>query len=76
MLLVNDSTGQLARERIADLHRQAQHRCLARLARHRGPGGHRRPGLRRRLVGWLPRSDAGVTDPSTSPSAAPTSARP
>jgi hypothetical protein len=69
-MLVNDLTGQLARERVADLHRQAERQRLVRLARTQRRGGNRGiwPG-RRLLVGWLRGS-------STAPSAARPSATP
>jgi len=69
-MLVTDWTGQLAGERVADLHRQAQRQRLARLARWQRRGGDR--GIwrgRRLLAGWLPGS-------STAPSAARPSASP
>ena len=64
-MLANDLTGQLARERVADLHRQAERQRLARLAR-----AQRRSGNRGRWRGWRllagPRraSGAGVSDPA------------
>jgi hypothetical protein len=66
--MVTDWTGQLAGERVADLHRQAQRQRLARLARWQRRGGDR--GIwrgRRLLAGWLSGS-------STAPSAARPSA--
>jgi hypothetical protein len=65
VLLATDPTEQLARERVADLHRQAQRQRLARLAR-----AQRRGGDRGRWRGWrLPvgpgsASGAGVSDPA------------
>jgi hypothetical protein len=46
-MLANDLTGQLARQRVADLHRQAQRQRLVGLARAQRRGGNR--GRRR---GW------------------------
>ena len=46
-MLANDPTGQLARQRVADLHRQAQRQRLVRLARTQ-----RRDGNRGRRRGW------------------------
>ena len=40
-MLANDLTGQLARQRVADLHRQAQRQRLVRLARTQRRGGNR-----------------------------------
>jgi hypothetical protein len=64
-MLANDPTGQLARERVADLHRQAERQRLVRLARTQ-----RRGGSRGRLRGWRllmgpgRTSGAGVSDPA------------
>ena len=40
-MLANDLTGQLAGERVADLHRQAERQRLIRLARTQRRGGNR-----------------------------------
>ena len=40
-MLANDLTGQLARERVADLHRQAELQRLVELARTQRRGGNR-----------------------------------
>ena len=40
-MLANDLTGQLARERVADLHRQAELQRLVGLARTQRRGGNR-----------------------------------
>jgi hypothetical protein len=64
-MLAHDLTGQLARERVAEFHRQAERQCLARLA-----WTQRRGGNRGRWRGWhLPvgsgrASGAGVSDPA------------
>jgi hypothetical protein len=47
VMLAKDLTGQLAGERVADLHRQAQRQRLVRLAR-----AQRRGGNRGRWRGW------------------------
>jgi hypothetical protein len=65
MMLANDLTGQLARERVADLHRQAERQRLVGLAR-----AQRRGGNRGRWRGWLlpvgpgRASGSGVSDPA------------
>jgi len=41
VMLANDLTGQMARERVAEFHRQAEHQRLARLARAQRRGGNR-----------------------------------
>jgi hypothetical protein len=41
VMLANDPTGQLARERVADLHRQAERQRLVGLARTQRRGGNR-----------------------------------
>ncbi len=46
-MLANDPTEQLARERVADLHRQAERQRLVRLA-----PAQRRDGNRGRWLGW------------------------
>jgi hypothetical protein len=64
-MLASDLTGQLARERVADLHRQAERQRLARLARAQRRGGNR--GRWRGwhlLVGPGRASGAGVSDPA------------
>jgi hypothetical protein len=48
-MLVGDWTGQLARERVAELHRQAGRQRLVRLARARRDGGNRSGGRGWRL---------------------------
>jgi hypothetical protein len=64
-MLATDWNGQLARERVAESHRQAERQRLARLAR-----AQRRGGNRGRWRGWrLPvgpgsASGAGVSDPA------------
>jgi hypothetical protein len=64
-MLATDWNGQLARERVAEFHRQAERQRLARLARAQRRGGHRG-----RWRGWrLPEgrgsaSGAGVSDPA------------
>ena len=40
-MLANDLTGQLARERVAELHRQAERQRLVGLARTQRRGGNR-----------------------------------
>jgi hypothetical protein len=40
-MLANDLNGQLARERVADLHRQAERQRLVHLARTQRRGGNR-----------------------------------
>jgi hypothetical protein len=76
-MLANDLTGQLAHERVADLHRQAERQRLARLVRT-----PRRGGNRGRWRGWRPlagpgsASGAGVTEPLTARSTARPSATP
>jgi hypothetical protein len=76
-MLANDWTGQLARERVAEFHRQAQRQRLIHLARARHRGGDR--GLwwgRRLLADWLQGSGEAVRNPSTAPSTARTLATP
>jgi hypothetical protein len=72
-----DWTAELGRQRIADLHRQAEHQRLVRLARtqRRDRGGGVGRGWRW-LVGWRRGSREGVMASSTAPSAAGPSARP
>lgn len=64
MMLANDLTGQLARERVADLHRQAERQCLVRLARAQRRGGNRGRwrGWRLLVVGPGRASGAGASD--------------
>jgi len=70
-MLANDLTGQLAGERVADLHRQAERQRLVRLAR-----AQRRGGNRGRWRGWRPlgasgkRLGGGVREPLTARSTA------
>jgi hypothetical protein len=72
VMLSGDWTGQLASERVAELHRQAERHRLVRLARaHRrgGASGVGRGWRWRWLAGWRPGSGAGdVVEPSTAPS--------
>jgi hypothetical protein len=70
-MLANDPTGQLARERVADLHRQAELQRLVGLARTQRRGGNRGRwrGLHL-LVGSGRASGAGVREPSTARSTA------
>ena len=64
-MLANDLTGQLARERVADLHRQAERQRLVGLVRTQHRGGNRG-----RWRGWRLLMDpgrtsgAGVSDPA------------
>jgi len=76
-MLANDLTGQLARERVADLHRQAERQRLVRLARtqRRSDASGIRRGWRW-LAGWRRGSGAGVTEPVTARSTARPSATP
>ena len=69
-MLPGDWTGQLARERVAELHRQAERHRLVRLARAHRRGGASGVGRGRRwLTGWQRGSGAGdVVEPSTPPS--------
>jgi hypothetical protein len=73
-MLAGDWTGQLATERVAELHRQAEAQRLARLARARRGGGNRGGGHWRR---WLagPRRGSGK-GPMVEPSTRPATARP
>ena len=66
MMLANDLTGQLARERVADLHRQAERQRLVRLARTQRRGGNRGRwrGWRLLAVGPGRASGAGASDPA------------
>jgi hypothetical protein len=65
-------TAELGRQRIAELHRQAEHQRLVRLARAQRRGGTTGMGRRRRwrwLAAWRRGSGAGATvEPSTAPS--------
>jgi hypothetical protein len=64
-MLANDQTGQLAGERVADLHRQAERQRLVRLARAQGRGGNRGRWRGWRLsVGPGRASGAGVREPA------------
>jgi hypothetical protein len=69
-MLPGDWTAELGRERVAELHRQAEHQRLVRLARAQRRG--RTSGVGRRwrwLAGWRRGSGAGdVVEPSTAPS--------
>jgi hypothetical protein len=67
-MLANDLTGQLARERVADLHPRRKLQRLVGLARTQRRGGNR--GRWRGwhlLVGSGRASGAGVKEPSTAP---------
>lgn len=66
MMLANDPTGQLARERVADLHCQAERQRLVRLARTQRRGGNRGRwrGWRLLAVGPGRASGAGASDPA------------
>jgi hypothetical protein len=76
-MLANDLTGQLAHERVADLHRQVEHQRLIRLARaQRRSGASGPPRGWRWLADWLRGSGAGVTEPVTARSTARPSATP
>ena len=48
-----DWTAELRRQRMAELHRQAEHQRLVRLARAQRRGGTSGVGRRRWLAGWL-----------------------
>jgi hypothetical protein len=62
-MLANDLTGQLARERVADLYRQAERQRLVRLARAQRRGGNRGRWRGWRLLAGPGRaSGAGVSD--------------
>jgi len=64
-MLANDLTGQLARERVAEFHRQAECQRLVGLARAQRRGGNRgRWRGWRLLVGPGRASGAGVSDPA------------
>jgi hypothetical protein len=76
-MLPSDWTGQLASERVAEFHRQAERQRLVRLARA-GRGGSGGVGRWRR---WLagPRRGSGdgpMVEPSTGPATARPSATP
>ena len=76
-MLAHDLTGQLARERVAEFHRQAERQRLARLARAQRRGGNRgRWRGWRLLAGPGSASGAGGTKPSIAPSTARPSATP
>jgi hypothetical protein len=76
-MMANDLTGQLAHERVAELHRQAEHQRLARRARsQRRSGASGVPRGWRWLAGRRRGSGAGVSEPVTAPSAARPSATP
>jgi hypothetical protein len=71
VMLANDLTGQLARDRVADLHRQAERQRLVRHAQTQRRGGNRG-----RWRGWHllaspgRASTAGVSEPLTARSTA------
>jgi len=76
---VSDWTGQLARERVAQLHRQAKRQRLVRLARAERRGGTSGVGRGRRwrwLAGWRRGSGESAVQSSAAPAAARTSATP
>jgi hypothetical protein len=76
-MLASDLTGQLAHERMADLHRQADRQRLIRLARaQRRSGASGVPRGWRLLAGRGSASGAGVTEPLTARSTARPSATP
>jgi len=76
-MLISDWTGQLAGERTAELHREAEQQRLLRLAHIQCRRGKRRVWWGRRLLpGWLQGSGEAVREPSTAPSPARTSATP
>ncbi len=62
-------TAALGRERMAELHRQAEHQRLIRLARTQRRSGSGGVGRWRWLAGWRQGSGAGaMVEPSTAPS--------
>ena len=64
-MLANDLTGQLARERVAEFHYQAERQRLVRFARAQRRGGnHRRWRGQRLPVGPGRASGGGVRDPA------------
>jgi hypothetical protein len=65
MMLANDLTGQLARERVADLHRQAERQRLVGLARAQRRGGNRGRWRGWHLAGPGRASGASVREPLT-----------
>jgi hypothetical protein len=72
-MLPGDWTAELGRQRMAELHRQAEQQRLLRLARAErrdGTGGMGR--WRRWLAAWLRGSGEGVMESSTAPSASST----
>jgi hypothetical protein len=70
-MLANDLTGQLARERVAELHRQAERQRLVGLARTQRRGGNRGRWRGWYLLAGLGRaSGAGVREPLTARSTA------
>jgi hypothetical protein len=79
-MLANNLTGELAGERMAEFHRQAEHQRLIRLARAQrrsGASGVRRGWRWRWLAGWRRSSGAGaMVEPSTAPATARPSATP
>jgi hypothetical protein len=76
-MLPSDWTAELGRQRMAELHRQAEHRRLVRLARAQRRGGTTGVGRGWRwLAGWRRGSSEGVMESSTAPSAARPSATP
>jgi len=76
-MLSGDWTTELGRQRMAELHRQAERQRLVRLARAQRRGGSGGVGRWRRwLAGWLRGSGEGVMESSTAPSAAGPSATP
>jgi hypothetical protein len=78
---VSDWTGQLARERVAELHRQAERQRFVRLARAQRRGGTSGVERERRwrwrwLAGWRRGSGESAVQSSTAPAAARTSTTP
>jgi hypothetical protein len=63
-MLATDPTGQLAGERVAEFHRQAERQRLVRLARAQRRGGNRGRRGWRLPVGPGSASGAGVSDPA------------
>jgi hypothetical protein len=70
-MLANDLNGQLARERVADLHRQAERQRLVGLARTQRRGGNRGRWRGWHLLAGLGRASAsGAGEPLTARSTA------
>ena len=63
-MMPGDWTTELARQRMAELRRRAEHQRLVRLARAQRRGGAGGVGRRRRwLAGWLQGSDESLMEP-------------